>query len=380
MRIGIDAYPLTREKFTGLGTYLLNLVKELEKIDRQNEYFLYGCKDFSLPFKNERWHTRLIGGLKIISSISTLWLVWGCRKELTRDKIDLFIGTQNLVPIFLPRSIKKILVIHDLCVYVYPQNLPLSLYLAHKMIFTRSLLSADQIIAVTDSTKADIKRLFPRVENSKINMVYNGGAAEVFRPMDKRLAQEYVAAKFNHLGRYIFTVLSLEWRKNVVGLLKAFHLFRERYKIDIKLLIAGAERRSRINEIYRIYKDLSLKDVVCFLPYVDTNDLVYLYSAAEAFVFPSFYEGFGLPPLEAMACATAVIASDIPVFRETLQDAALLVDANSPAKISEGIYEVLTNQSLTQELKARGLERVKFFSWEKTAQQTLSVINRLIQA
>ncbi len=379
MRIGIDAYPLTREKFTGLGTYLLNLVKELQIIDKENEYFLYGCKNFSLPFKNDRWHIRLITGGKMISQISTAWLVWGCRKMLLEDGINIFIGTQNLIPTCLPVSIKKILVMHDLSLYICPQNLPLSLYLTHRMIFGKSLFSADKIIAITNSTRADIKRFFPKVEDTKIDTVYYGGPAEAFRPMDKRLAREYVAGKFNHGGRYILTVVSLEWRKNVTGLLKAFYLFREKYKIDSKLLIAGGEKRSRVSEIYRTYKNLSLEESVCFLGHVDTNDLVYLYNAAEALIFPSFYEGFGLPPLEAMACGVPVVASDIPVFREILQDSALLVDANDPQKISEAIYEVLTNEHLTQELKTRGLERVKFFSWRKTAQQTLGVINQLKQ-
>jgi len=380
MKIGIDAYPLTREKFTGLGTYLLNLVRELEKIDTHNEYFLYGCKDFSLPFKNDRWHIRLISGPKMISSISTLWLVWGCRGELSRDEINIFIGTQNLIPLFLPPSIKKILVMHDLCLYSCPQNLPLSLYLTHKIIFGKSLFSADRIIAVTNSTKADIKRFFPGVEDGKIDTVYNGGSSEVFRQMDKRLAQEYVARKFNQSGRYILAVASLEWRKNITGLLKAFYLFGEKYKLDSKLLIVGGERRSRVSEIYRTYKKLSLGESICFLGYTDINDLVYLYNGAEALIFPSFYEGFGLPPLEAMACGTPVVASDIPVFREILQDAALLVDANSPQKISEAIYEVLTNKSLAEGLKTKGLDRVRFFSWRKTAQQTLGVINKLKQA
>jgi glycosyltransferase involved in cell wall biosynthesis len=380
MRIGIDAYPLTREKFTGLGTYLLNLVKELEVIDKENEYFLYGCKDFSLPFKNDRWHTRLITGPKIISQISTLWLVWGCRGMLRRDKIDVFIGTQNLVPIFLPASIKKILVMHDLCLYICPQNLALSLYLAHKMIFPKSIFSADRIIAITDSTRTDIKRFFPRVDNAKIDTVYYGGPAEDFKPVDKGLAREYVAEKFNQSGRFILTVASLEWRKNITGLLKAFRLCKEKHKIDFNLLIVGGEKRSKVGEIYSVYNNLSLKDSVFFLGHADTRDLLHLYNAAEVLVFPSFYEGFGLPPLEAMACGTCVVASDIPVFREILQDAALLVDANDPQKISEGIYEVLTNRSAAQELKTKGLERVKTFSWRKTAEQTLGVISKLKQA
>jgi hypothetical protein len=380
MKIGIDAYPLTREKFTGLGTYLLNLVKELEIIDTQNEYFLYGAKFFSLPFKNDRWHIRLITGPKMISRVSTLWLAWGCRKMLAQDEINVFIGTQNLIPIFLPRSIKKILVMHDLCLYICPKNLALSLYLTHKMIFARSLFSADQIIAITDSTRADIKRFFPGVENVKIDTVYYGGPAGAFKPMDKRLAQEYVAKKFNHNGKYILTVASLEWRKNVTGLLRAFGLFREKYKLDLKLLIVGGERRSGAGEIFRTYKKLSLGESVCFLGHADTNDLVHLYNAAEALIFPSFYEGFGLPPLEAMACGIPVVASDIPVFREVLQDAAMLVDANNPQKLKQAIYGVLTNGPLAQELKARGLERVKYFSWKKTAQQTLGIINKLKQA
>jgi len=379
MRIGIDAYPLTRKNFTGLGTYLLNLIKELQIIDKENEYFLYGCKDFTLPFKNERWHTRLIEGPKILSQISTLWLAWGCRNTLLRDKIDIFIGTQNLIPPFLPASIKEILVMHDLCLYICPQNLGLSLYLAHRAIFPKSLLSADRIIAITDSTRADIKRFFPRIENEKIDTVYYGGPAGEFRPMDRLLAGERVAAKFRHSPSFILAVASLEWRKNITGILKAFHLCRHKHKVDTKLLIVGGERRSKVSEIYRIYNDLSLQDSVFFLGHADTDDLVSLYSAAEALIFPSFYEGFGLPPLEAMACGTPVVASDIPVFREILQDAALLVDPNDPEKISDAIYQVLTNKSMSEELRSKGLERAKFFSWKKTAQETLNVINKLIQ-
>ena len=183
--------------------------------------------------------------------------------------------------------------------------------------------------------------------------------------------------RFNISGRFILTVTSLEWRKNVTGLLTAFDLCRQKYKIPHKLLIAGGERRAKAKDIDRLYKKLGLEGSVYFLGHLSIKELNYLYNTAEALVFPSFYEGFGLPPLEAMACATPVVASDIPVFKEILLDAALFADPYDPMDIAEKIYQATANETLRNNLVKKGLQRVKEFSWARTAQQMLDIFNAL---
>ena len=374
MRIGIDAYPLTRERLTGLGTYLLNLIKHLEAIDVENEYFLYGCRDFQLPFKNNRWHVRLVKGPRLVRKISTFWLLFGASSMLQRDKIDVFLGTQNLIPIFLPASIKKILVINDLSVLVCPQTMPFIQYIAHRCIFKRSLFSADRIIAISHSTKDDIIKYFPHLKEEKITAVYDACSPEVFLPHKKEEINSYIKKRFSSLDKYILAVSSLEWRKNTLGLLRSYYLCWMNFNIKHKLLIAGCEKRAKTTAIERLVKELSLEDSVHFLGYVDLEELIYLYNGADVFVFPSFYEGFGLPPLEAMSCGTPVIASDIRVLREVLGDAALLVDPYNHEEMARGIDRVLTDQVLAENLRKKGLDRVKLFSWDKTAKVTRQIL------
>ncbi|MFH0738732.1 MAG: glycosyltransferase family 1 protein [Candidatus Omnitrophota bacterium] len=377
MRIGLDAYPLSRQNLTGLGVYLNNLLRELSTLDKKNEYWLYTYRDFNLSLENPLWKKRMIGAPKAINSISTLWLALGAKKMLASDKIDIFLGTQNFIPLGLPSSIKKVLVLHDLSIYVCPQNVPLSLYIPHKLIFPKSLFGAERIVAISESSRADLKKFFPTLDEKRISTVYYGGPDPRFNPCPKKEAQDYILERFGVSDRFILSVTSLEWRKNVTGLLRAFDLFRKKFGLPHKLLIAGAERRAKAREIERLYKKLGLGDCVYFLGHLDTKELNYLYNASEALVFPSFYEGFGLPPLEAMACATPVLASDIPVFKELFLDAVLFSDPYEPIDIAKNIYRLLTEENLRIELIQKGTERIKAFSWKNTARQMLDIFNSL---
>ncbi|MBM3255080.1 MAG: glycosyltransferase family 4 protein [Candidatus Omnitrophica bacterium] len=377
MRIGLDVYPLSRQNLTGLGVYLNNLLRELSDLDKENEYLLYSYRDFELPFKNPLWKKRIIGGPKVISSISTLWLAWGAKKMLAEDKIDVFLGTQNFIPLGLPPSIKKVLVIHDLAIYACPQNVPASLYLPHRLIFPRSLFDAQRIVAISKSSRADLKKFFPEVDERRVSTVYYGGPDPGFNPCPKKEARDYILERFGVPDKFILSVTSLEWRKNVVGLLRAFDLFRKKFGLPYKLLIAGAERRAKASEIERLYNELNLKDSVYFLGHLNTKELNYLYNAGEGLVFPSFYEGFGLPPLEAMACATPVLASDIPVFRELFLDSVLFANPHEPTDIADNIYRLLTEEPLRTGLIQKGRERIPAFSWKETSSQMLDIFNSL---
>lgn len=376
MKIGLDAYPLSRQKPTGLASYMHNLLKEIGQKDRENEYLLYAFKGLKLPFQNERWKVRLTTESPL-NRMSTLWLAFGAKKALLYDKAEVFVGTQGFVPHSLPPTVKTVLVIHDLCLFTCPRNVPLSLYIPQRILFPRSLLRADRIIAISESTRSDIKKFFPKVDEQKVKTVYYGGPDPGFFPCDKKEASEFIRQRLGISGRFILTVTSLEWRKNLTGLLRAYDLCRKKYNIPHKLLICGGERRKGAVEVERLYRKLRLSGSAFFLGHMDKEGLRHLYNAAELMVFPSFYEGFGLPPLEAMSCATPTLVSDIPVFREVMRDASLFADPYKPEELAEKIYTGLSDQELRVGLTDKGLKRIKDFSWSDTARQMIEVFKSL---
>jgi len=372
MRIGIDAYPLAKS-LTGIGTYLTNIIKEIELIDKEHEYFLYTPRMLALPFKNKRWQVKLVRPLLPVK-ISTLWLIGMANFMALHDKIDIFWGTQNFLPLLFPGKVKRVLSLYDLVSLVCPQTLPKILYPAHKLLLKASVKSADEIFAISHATKDDIIKYFPDINERKIHVIYCGGPGKVFTPEDKEKSRHYLNKKFNVSAKFILTVTSFEWRKNVSGLLEAFSICKKKMNLEHKLVVIVGQRRSGVRGINKVYKKLKLENEVIFLDYVDIVDLAHFYRGADVFVFPSFYEGFGLPPLEAMACGTPVIASSIPVFKEILGNAALLADPYNPEDIALKIYEVISNVDLRNSLIHRGFEKIKIYSWKDAAKKILAIL------
>jgi glycosyltransferase involved in cell wall biosynthesis len=377
MRIGIDAYPLNKNKTAGLGVYVLNLIEHLDSLDKNNEYFLYTGKNFALPFQNRRWHIRAANRWNLFSPLHIWWLMFGAKKMLCRDKIDVFIATTNFLPLSLPRDTKKILIIHDLVLFVCPQTLGKIQYLIHKLIFEKSVRLADEIVAVSSSTKSDIEKYFPEIASKKIHLVYSGGPRKLFQPYNKEAAKEHLYERLNLSGKYILTVSSMEWRKNLIALLQAFSLCKNKYQMTHKLICVIGEKRAQIKKIYKMHKRLGLGEAVVFLNRVDMQDLLYLYNGADIFVFPSLYEGFGFPPLEAMACGIPVVASEIPVFKEVLNGAALMANPKSPEDIAEKIYRLVSGTEQRDKFISNGFEQVKVYAWESTARKILEICERV---
>ncbi len=376
MRIGIDIYSLSG-KFAGIGVYLYNILNELQRIDGKNEYFLYsyGAK---VPFQitNPRWHLRIIKG--VLNRSRTLWMQVGARKEFTRDGIDIFWSPEPILPLNLAGTFKTVITLYDLVAVYFRETMKWDNKIIFPLFFRKSLEKAGKIIVVSVTTMDDLLRIIPSLQK-KLRLIYCGGAGEQFRPFDRAEARKYVSLRFDVSARYVLDVATLEPRKNLTNLLRAFKILIDSNAVPgCQLLIAGGKGWNN-SGIYRTYKELNLmEEKVKFIGYLpNRGDLVRLYAAAEAFVFPSLYEGFGLPPLEAMACGTPVVASDIPIFREILSDAALLVNPHTPESIAEGIQRILTDKALSDNLKQKGLERVKMFSWEKAARQTLDVFMQL---
>jgi glycosyltransferase involved in cell wall biosynthesis len=359
MNIGIDARPLTYQ-MTGIGTYLKQLLDQMQKIDRVNHYYLISNGPISFNLKNPLWF-KIEGKIKK-KMLSTLWMQ--CKAPLLayKLKLDLFWGPRHHLPLLLPKKIKKMLTIHDVVHLLYPKTMPLSHLIVERLLMRLSILKADYIIAVSSSTESNIKDAYG-ICSDKIRTIYSGTPVLTKRTSIK---------KYKSLpSKYFLFVGSLEPRKNFERVFAAFELLRpESY--GVHLVIVGGKGWKNIKFLKRL-KTHPLKSFIHLTGYITSAYLSKIYSQALCLLFPSLYEGFGFPILEAMVCGTPVITSNISSMPEVAGDAAILVDPYDVEALAEAMHGVLTDKGLRESLVKKGLERVKQFSWEKCAEETIKV-------
>ena len=290
---------------------------------------------------------------------------------LRTERIDVFHGLDQLgIPLFT-RGAKYVVTIHDVIPLILPQFVTLKHHLVVSSALWRVSRQADVVIAPSEVTREDIVRHLG-VARDRI-VVIPWGCEDRFRPVGDPERLEAVRKKYGLPSRYLLFVSTLEPKKNLVTLLRAFALLRaSRPDHDLRLVAAG-RKGWLYDDIFEAVDALGLREDVIFTGFVDDDDLPDLYRGALLFVFPSLYEGFGLPILEAMASGIPVIASNTSSIPEVAGDAAMLVDPRNPEAIAEGIARVLSDEGLRAELQRRGLARAKEFSWETVAQKTLDV-------
>jgi glycosyltransferase involved in cell wall biosynthesis len=278
------------------------------------------------------------------------------------------------------RRAKIILTIHDLAFIRYPETIQrLNLFILRSLL-KYSLDIADVVITVSNSTKKDLVSFFDYPQE-KIIAIPLGVDHNIFRPVYNESSIELFKRKYS-LGRYILFLGTLEPRKNPIGLLKAYVVLCHKMELDRTPDLVFGGGRGWNNKIFEekylnLDIDKNIKDKIHFLGYIPQEELPFLYSGAEVFVFPSLWEGFGFPPLEAMACGVPVVTSNASSLPEIAGDAALLVDPYSPEQIAEAVYGILTNKSLASRLKSAGIRQAAKFTWENTAWQTLEVYKRV---
>lgn len=368
VRIGIDARPLREKQTSGIPMFVRSLLDSLAAIDKKNEYFLYVHKDFECKLPGPNFSKRP----GRYARYGTLWMQTELPFALLRDKIDIFWGTQHTLPVHLSRDIKAVLTVHDLVHFVFPKTMKPMNLLVNKFLIPPSVHRADAIAADTEWTLSDVER-YLRPRRKSLNVVYLG-INRAFSPRDAIKARDRVAQQFGLPTKFLLTVGTFEPRKNIAGLFKAFALIAN--KIPHHLAVVG--QRGWKNEMVRDeMRRASIHNRIHLLGYVPDEALPDIYSAADVFVFPSVYEGFGLPPLEAMACGVPVVSSNVSSIPEIVGDAAFLVNPHDPLSISEGILKVLGDENLRNQHVALGLKRAAFFTWEKTARQMLSIFGSL---
>jgi glycosyltransferase involved in cell wall biosynthesis len=272
--------------------------------------------------------------------------------------------------LMLPHSASKhVITVFDLSVLLFPGYHPWMRVRAFTEGIARSAARADAIIVISEHTKQDVMKLLG-VPEGKIHVVLCAAAAR-FRPLPS-MELNRVLSKYNlEAGEYLLCVGNVEPRKNLVRLVESYDLLRRSVGRLHPMVIAGGQGWHN-SLIYKKVEELGLQQAVKFLGYVPDDDLPPLLNGALLFVYPSLYEGFGLPPLEAMACGTPVVASNNSSLPEVVGDAALTVDPHDVEGIAKAMEQLL-NEELRNEMRTRGLARAKLFSWERTARETLKV-------
>jgi len=367
MRVAIDARKL--HDF-GIGTYIRNLLRHLARIDHDTEFVLL-CTEADLGVAaqlgpNFRSVLEPAPNYSIREQIHVPWV-------LRRERPDLFHAPHYVLPAAI--HCNSVVTIHDCIHLMFPQYLPnrMAYAYARAQMWTAAHRS-DCILTVSDASKRDILHLF-NIPPEKIVVVYNAIDAHFsVTPHPDAVARVRERYQLDH--RFLLYVGNIKPHKNLVRLIEAFSELRTGDLEDLKLLIIGDEI-SKLPALRHAVHRHKLHKHVRFLGYVPDDQLAVLYRLAAVFVFPSLYEGFGLPPLEAMASGTPCVVSNVSSLPEVVGDAAVLVDPHDIDSIVDGLRCVLTNPARADDMRRKGLERAREFSWERSVARTLEVYKRI---
>jgi glycosyltransferase involved in cell wall biosynthesis len=372
MRIGIDGKVISSQA-GGIGTSAFNLVRsclrEAEKCYPQMAFVIFtGPQTCLQGIHGGNW--RADERFRSVES-SFLRLLFHIPRGLRAQHIDVFHGLDHIgVPLF--RKVGRyVATIHDLIPLLWPQFVTRRHRLVVAAACRRLRHQADLVIVPSEATKADVVHQLQM--NPERIVVIPWGCDERFQPRRDLDRFAVIQRKYHLPARYLLFVGTLEPRKNLITLLKAYAILRaERLDHDVKLVVVG-RKGWLYEEIFATVKRLALHADVLFTDFVADEDLPELYRGALLLVFPSLYEGFGLPILEAMASGIPVIASNTSSMPEVAGEAALLIDPRTPEAIAEGMAQILADDQLRKTLTQKGLARAQCFTWERVAQQTLAL-------
>ncbi len=352
----------------GVETYERALVRGIAQHDRDNEYHVF-CLDENAPatfgVEQNNVHFHVLG-----SRHRVLGLAASLPLELLRRRVDLFHATY-VPPPFSPRE--YVFTLHCSSTFVYPEFCPPRIRARLDYLTAKGLKKARMVICVSENVRDIVAERFG-IPSERMTVVHNG-VGNHFRPYAEEETRRVLKERYGVTGRFFVSVARLQARKNIARVLEAFDRFRRDSPSDVKLVLAGKKSWTS-DEIDPAIERLGLRPHIIELGYVPHEDLPYLYGGAEMLVFPSLWEGFGLPVVEAMACGTPVVTSNVSSLPEVAGGAAVLVDPMSVDEIADGIHRLSEDGALRDSLRKRGLEWARSFTWEKTAERTLDVYHR----
>lgn len=370
MRIAIDAHSVG----TGLGgneTYATNLIEALADVDSSNQYTVYVTTREARERFSNRWPNFTVRSTRPHTPLIRIPLTLSA--EIRRRPVDV-LHVQYTAPLLVPCPV--VATIHDLAFEHLPETFKRRSWMQMRMTVRHTAKTAAHIITGSEFSRQDIIDTY-KVSPSRITVTPEAAPA-VFAPANQAEI-ERVRRAYGIDDEYILAVGSIQPRKNLVRLMAAYsHLRRRSPQAKLPRLVLVGKCAWLYNETLRSIDELELQKSVTLTGYVPESDLPGLYSGALCFVYPSYFEGFGLPPLEAMKCGAAVIVGNKTSLPEVVGDAAVLVDPFDVSAIGSAIESVITDSSLRASLQAKGLERAKLFDWRETARKTLAIYEKVV--
>lgn len=352
MKVAIDVRMLS-PKAHGLSRYLKNILNQFLVDSKKHEFFLLHNEDPVYQDKSGYIFKKLNSKKFSLMEQIEIPLI------LNNISPDVFHAPSIAVPLI--QNFPTVITIHDLIPFIFPEYYP-PYVLLYLPFLKASVKRAKIIIVSSHATKKDVVRIL-NVPFDKIRVIPDA-AEEVFNPVVKPERDKSVPEKFNIKRNFFLTVVNQRPHKNLKNLLEAFIKLKEK---EYQLVVAGS-----VSEDIRGFAERQpLSEKIILLGHISDNDLASLYRSSFAFIFPSLYEGFGLPPLEAMACGAAVICSDVSCLPEVIGDAGLMIDPKKPSSMTEAMEALIDNSSLRENLRNKSLRRSSLFSWKNTAGLTL---------
>ena len=368
MRIGIDARGLSWYKGTGIGTYTESLINAMLNLNDYDNYYLlywYGTEYKNYINKNTRL---VLSSRKHHSFFEQVYIP----KILERDNIDLYHIPQNGIGFSNEIPCSTVVTIHDLIPYTMPETVGRGYLLKFLKDMPSIIENSKAIITVSDWSKKDILRLFP-IDESKIYVTHLA-ADPKYKILDKDFCKNYIKSTYKIDKPFVLYLGGFSPRKNVDSLIKAFNNINKRLCKEYNLVIAG-EGKDDFNKLKELSLSLKSRDKIKFTGYLKNEDLPLFYNACDAFIYPSFYEGFGLPVLEAMNCGCPVITSNVSSIPEVVGNAGIMINPSNINELEDAMEMLLNDETLKEKYSLLGLQRSSEFSWEKTAKLTLNVYN-----
>jgi glycosyltransferase involved in cell wall biosynthesis len=365
MKIAVNAADLDHSRIDGTRIYIQNLLKNFGLQNKEDRFLIYHKKEFNPQLTFPEFENYEI----IRKPFPFWWTQTRFAWEMFRTKPDVLFMPMHSLPFFRSKKIKTVVTIHDLAFKFFPDHFPKKDLRRLNFFTDYAVNNSDKLIAISNSTKNDLLKIYPKISASKIKVIYHGYDKNLFNENISPDEIKKTNTKYKIQNtKYLIFVGTIQPRKNIETLIAAFDILRkkEKYK-NLGLVIAGSSGWLAENIVEKIKKTPG----VIMAENFKTKDLPALISGAEIFVLPSLYEGFGLPALEAMACGTPVIAADNSSFQEIVGLNGLLYKAKNVSDLVEGLLKILENDKLRSSLREKGLGRAKQFSWEKCARETL---------
>ena len=374
MKIAVNTRLLLPDKLEGIGWVAFETLKRITKAHPEHDFYFIFDRQWDERFIfSDNVHPIVAGPQARHPFLYYLWFEWSIPRVLRKIDADLFLSPDAYLS--LKTNVDSIAVFHDLNFEHYPQDLPFLERKYYRYFFPRYAHKARKIVTVSEFSRKDIINLYD-VPEDKVSVVYNG-ANEDFVPVDESVAEE-TRNKLSQGSPYFIFVGALHPRKNLVRLFQAFDYFKEQHKTDIKLLVVG-NKKFWTSDIQEAYEGMRNSKEVIFSGRMPAGELRKAVASALAMTYVSYFEGFGIPIIEAYRCDTPVVTSNVTSMPEVAGDAAILVDPFSVKSIAGGMEKVAFDPELREALISKGRQRKEMFTWQNSADGLWKVIENILK-